>query len=56
MLNKLLIILKEDGYTIFCEDGITPMQFVDKTKTTGISDLDTAIAICLSHDYKYDSI
>lgn len=55
MLNKLLIMYKKDGYSITCEDG-TEMAFVDKTKTTGISDLNTAIAICVSHDYKFEVI
>lgn len=55
MFNKLFIIFKGTGYSITC-DGITDMEFVDKTKTSGISDLKTAIAICVSHDYKYEVI
>ena len=55
MLNKLLIMYKGNGYSITCEDG-TDMSFVDKTKTTGISDLKTAIAICVSHDYQFEVI
>lgn len=45
-----------DGYTIFCNDGVTVMEFVDKTKTSGIADVKTATAICNSHGYEFEVI
>ncbi len=55
MTDKLLIIYKKDGFAIICEDG-TDMSFVDKTKTSGIADVKTAIAICNSHGYAFEVV
>ncbi len=55
MTDKLLIIYKKDGFAIICQDG-TDMEFVDKTRTSGISDAKTAVAICVSHGYQCEIV
>ncbi len=52
----LYIHFLSNGYNIMMEDGITPMEFVDKTRTTGLATLKEAINICTEHGYQFEVI
>lgn len=56
MNNKLLIIFGGNGYSIYTEDGITPMEFVDGTHSAGYNHLGAAINACRNHGYKFEVI
>lgn len=57
MNYTLKIIYMSDGtYSIFTEDGINPMEFIDKTESTGYKTLKDAIKVCVDHDYKFEII
>jgi hypothetical protein len=53
---KLQIHFLKNGYSIMIDDGITPMEFVDKTPTSGIPTLKEAIGICIDHGYQFEVI
>lgn len=55
-MNKLLIQYRANGYNITLDDGMTEMEFVDGTVTTGIPTLKEAINICIDHEYEYEVI
>lgn len=52
----LYIHFLSDGYHIMLDDGITPMEFVDKTRTTGLATLKEAINICVEHGYQFEVV
>lgn len=49
-----MIQYRANGYNIMLDDGITEMEFVDGTPTTGIPTLREAIDICIEHEYKFE--
>jgi hypothetical protein len=49
-------MFKQDGFHIMTNDGITPMEFVDKTPTAGIKTLKEAINICTEHGYQFEVV
>lgn len=55
-MNKLLIQYRANGYNIMLNDGMTEMEFVDGTQTSGIPTLKEAINICIEHEYEYEVI
>ena len=52
----LYIHFLSNGFNIMLEDGITPMEFVDKTPTIGIKTLKEAINICIEHGYQFEVV